>query len=275
MKSRALASLAALSLLAMPMSVQAAKPAEIELHIEATAQVPPDRVVVPITVKGSGQNEAAARADLRTNEASLVAALAENGVAAAQIKADGAEAGQDPVTIRPSEEDAGCAAADAAAEASYAAADAAGPATKRAKLADPAMKYDGCGNPINVVVGKTLLVTLDDPAKLEPIQKLGGVDSSYGRQRPVFSQSDSVAAHKKARSEALAKAKAEADGYADAMGYRVVRIVRVSNARPSISMFDMIAFIATMDNKSALMQPSWFGATVAESVAIDYVIAPK
>ncbi len=73
----------------------------------------------------------------------------------------------------------------------------------------------------------------------------------------------------------MAKANAEADAYAEAMGYRVVRIVRVSNARPQLNMFDLIGFFGNMENKTSLFQPSWFGSAVVETVSITYVIAPK
>jgi hypothetical protein len=279
MKSRALVSLAAIALLAAPVSVQAAKPAELELHIEATAQVAPDRAVVPIEVTGSGETEAAARADLRKEEDKLMAALAAKGIDAAKVKAAGADSGMDPVKFAAAEDlaasdGAACAASDAAAAASDAAAAAPGP--RKRKSAATARAYDACGAVLNQVASKTLLVSLDDPGKIDQLQGMGNGESYSGaRLRPVFTQSDPAAARKKARVDALAKANAEADAYADALGYRVVRITRVSNARPAISMFDLIGFIGNMESRSSSFQPSWFGATVVETVAIDYVIAPK
>ena len=278
MISRAFAAVAALSLLAAPVSVEAAKPAEVELHIETTAQIGPDRAVVPIEITGSGETEAAARADLRKEEDKLMAALAAKGIDAAKVKAQGADSGKDPITFAAAEdlaasEGAACAAADAAAAASDAAA---APAPRKGKSAAMAKVYDACGAALNQVASKTLLVTLDDPGKIEQLQGLSNRDGySRTRLRPVFSQSDPAAARKKARAEALAKANAEADAYAAALGYRVVRIVRVSNAKPSINMSDMFGFIATMDDRSGRMQPSWFSATVIESVAVDYVMVAK
>jgi uncharacterized protein YggE len=278
MKSRALASLAALSMLATPVTIQAAKSGEIELHIEATAQVAPDRAVVPITISGSGETEAQARANLRKEEDRLMAALEDRGIDAAKVKAEGADSGKDPVTFSAAEElaasnGAACAAADAAAAAGDAAA---APARPKGESAAMAKVYDACGAAVNQVASKTLLVSLDDPGKIDQLQGLSNRDGYSGaRLRPVFSQSDPAAARKKARAEALAKANGEADAYADALGYRVVRIVRVSNARPAISMFDLIGFVGNMESRSSSFQPSWFGATVVETVAIDYVIAPK
>jgi uncharacterized protein YggE len=270
MKSRALAALAALSILSAPVAVQAAKPVEVILQIEATAQVAPDRAVVPLTISGTGETEAAARADLRKNEDLLVAALAEKGIDAARIKADGPDNGKDPVKILDDDESA-CAAADAAA----AAADAAAPSPRKGKAAVKVTDYPSCGATLKTA-SKTLLVSVDDPSKVDQLQTIGSGEGYPGaRLRPVFSQSDPDAARKKARTEALAKANVEAEAYAEALGYRVVRIVRVSNAKPSINLPDMFSFIGNMEDRSARMQPSWFAATVSESVRIEYVIAPK
>lgn len=278
MISRAFAAVAALSLLAAPGSVQAAKPAEVELHIETTTQIAPNRAVVPIEIIGSGETEAEARADLRKEEDKLMAALAAKGIDAAMVKAQGADSGKDPVTFAAAEdlaasEGAACAAADAAAAAGDAAA---APARRKGESAAMAKVYDVCGAALNQVASKTLLVSLDDPGKIDQLQGLSNREGYSGtRLRPVFTQSDPAAARKKARAEALAKANAEANAYADALGYRVVRIVRVSNAKPSINLPDMFSFIGNMEDRSSRMQPSWFSATVTESVAVDYAIVPK
>jgi uncharacterized protein YggE len=265
MKSRALAVLATLSLIATPVAVQAAKPGEIELHIEATAQVPPDHAVVPITITASGKTEAAARAELRKEEDQLMAALSANGIDAARVKTEGAVAGNDAITIRNAEEQAACATTAIAVE-----------APSKGKAAHRAVDRSNCDIPIYQTASKTLLISFDDPSKVEQVQSLGTAEGNpYNRLRPIFTQSDPVAARKKARAEALAKANSEADAYADAMGYRVVRIVRVSNARPAMNMNDLIGFVAKLEDRVKRLEPSWFGATVTETVAIDYLIVPK
>lgn len=268
MKSRALAALAALSILSAPVAVQAAKPAEVILQIEATAQVAPDRAVVPFTITGTGETEAAARADLAQKEAKFLGALSAKGIDPAKVTSENAGPGRDQVKLVPVEEEAGCAAADAAATAAEAA-----PVRRRGRV--PRVAGYACPQAY-VRVSKTWLVTLDDPAKIDQLPAMTGEDGyPTGRLRPVFSQSDLASARKKARVEALAKANADADAYAEALGYRVVRIVRVSNAKPSINLPDMFSFIGNMEDRSARMQPSWFTATVTESVKIEYVIAPK
>lgn len=268
MKSRALAVLTALSILSAPVAVQATKPVEVPLHIEATVQVAPDRAVVPYTVTGRGENEAEARADLRNQENKFMESLAAKGIDAARVKTEGAGTDEDPVKLVPADDEVACAAADAAA--------AAGDAASVSKKSNVRLPGDSSCPEAYTKVSKTLLITLDDPAKIDvllPLANDGGYP--YGRLRPVFSQKDPAAARKKARTEALAKANAEANAYADALGYRVVRIVRVSNAKPSINLADMFSFIGNMEDRSARMQPSWFSAMVTESVAVDYVIVPK
>lgn len=269
MKFRTIATFAALSLVTAPFAPALAKSAdnEVTLHIEASAQVPPDRAVVPVVLTGVGKDEAAARANLASNEAELVADLEKQGIARSKVKDAPPLEGREAVVMEAST---ACAPAAAAV-----------PAPRKGKSARAVpvtvTSIDAaCPQSEDVIVSKTLLVELDEPAKQSAVQAMGANDGyGYGRTRPVFTQTDPFAARKKARSEALAKARAEADGYAEAMGYRVVRIERVSNARPAMNLNDLIAFIATIDDRANRMQPSWFAATITESVAIDFVIAPK
>jgi uncharacterized protein YggE len=262
MKSRMIATFAALSLVATPLAPALAKSVkdEVTLHIETSVQVPPDKVTLPLTITSQGETKAAAETGLAEQERQVRQELGELGIDAAKIKP-----GKDVSFVTMA---GACAAADAAMEAAPAA------APKRGK-SRPSAPYANCG-PELVEASKTLLVEADGPATIErvfssPLAEMIG----SGRRSMQFTQTDPIAARKKARAEALAKARAEADGYAEAMGYRVVRIERVSNARPSMNMSDLISFIATIDDRSNRMQPSWFAATVTESVAIDFVIAPK
>ena len=120
-----------------------------------------------------------------------------------------------------------------------------------------------------------MLVEVSDFSLIPEITAQTSAGTSSGRNRSVYLQSDPVAARKKARDQAIAKARTEAEAYAEALGYKVVRITRVSNARPSVNLQDIVSFIATIDDRSNRTQPSWFAATVVESVAIDFVIVPK
>ncbi|HEX4848408.1 MAG TPA: SIMPL domain-containing protein [Novosphingobium sp.] len=279
MQPRILSALAAISLISAPAALHAAKPAEVELHIEASASVQPDRAEVPLTIRASDLSEAEALAALAETEQRLRKDLEREGIRPDQIKVQPGANGKD-VAITSDDVTTACAAADAAADVAADAAaasdmDAPPAARKRSPAKRDAPQREACPN--EYTAAKTLLVTVTgDMAVVDRLIVMGN-ESEYGfvRMRPVYSQSDPAAARAKARSEALAKAQAEGTAYADAMGYRVVRIVRVSNARPAMSMNDLIAFIAAAETRSGAMQPSWFAATVTESVAIDFVMVPK
>lgn len=276
MKFRAVAIFAALAMLIAPLPALA-KPAEIELHIEASAQVPPDRVIYPLEVIGNGVNDADAKSDLLKNEAELMNGLSKLGIDQSKVKPAERNANGDGLFEFVDTGAGDCAAASAAADAAAAAGDAA--ARKSSKrlnaAAQGAMDAAACPASPTVTMRKTLLVEVSDFSLIPEIAAQASADTSSGRVRPVYSQSDPIAARKKARDLAIAKARAEAEAYAEALGYKVVRITRVSNARPSINLQDVVTFFIGIDDRSNRMQPSWFATTIIESVAIDFVIAPK
>lgn len=270
MKHHALAVIAALSFVAGP---ALAKPAggEVELHIEASAQVPPDRAEIPIILSATAPTEAEARADLAEQEKALIGEAAKLGIEGTKIRplGEGGD-GQDAIEVTETAMDAACAAAEAAAAAAE---EAAAPSTRRRK----AKAHSECAVEPQFNATKTLIVQIDGADKLEQFLRsrpnIGWAGG--GRSRPSYSQSDPAAARRKARELALAKARAEADGYAAAMGYRVVSIRRVSNARPVVSMYDMLEMIGSLEGRMNSFQPGWFGAVATETVAIDFVIVPK
>lgn len=274
MKAHLIQAAAAIALIGATATPATAKPSvsEIELHIEASAQVPPDRARVPVTLTGYGETQAAARADLDKNQETFLASLSGQGLDRALVRPLTSDAQGKPVVSF--DDDAAEAAACAAAAAATDAARSAAQPRKRAKT-----RVDdyGCKDEPLVTAHATLLVETADLSKVDQIKlpEESSPVASYGRNRPVFSQSDPAAAKAKAREQALAKARAEADAYADTMGYRVVRTVRVSNARPPVNLPDLYGLFAAMDTRGSTMQPSWFSATTVETVAIDYVIAPK
>jgi uncharacterized protein YggE len=265
MTYRALASMSALALLtAAAAPAQAQSGNEAVLHIEASAQVPPDNVVMPVQLIGRGKTEKAALADLLKKERELGEQLGEAGIGGDKVKTS-PDSKYPIVAFDAPIEDAACVAAEAAAAAATPV-----PADKAIAEACPQKELEATAR-------KTLLVNVGDPKKLELLNTLGivGNDQGYGRTRPVYSQSDPLAARGKARDQAIATARAEADAYAASLGYRVVRIERVSNAKPALSLNEVIGFIATIEDRGSRMQPSWFAAVVTETVAIDFVIAPK
>lgn len=261
MSPRFLAVLVAMGLagLAAPAPAKQAEP-NVTLHIEASAQIAPDRVVLPLRLSTQGDSNAAAEAGLAKQEAEVRQQLAEFGINAARIKLDGDVSFVTMAAVCPAGE---AAVAQAA------------PSVPRRGKARAAAQSEYC-SPEAIEANKTMLVEVDGSETVDRVLRSPLAEMAAGGRRSIIhSQSDPVAARKKARGQAIAKARAEAEAYADALGYRVVRIERVSNARPAMNMNDLIAFIATMEDRSSRIQPGWFGATITETVAIDFVIAPK
>lgn len=249
-------------LVAVP--VFAAPASEVELHIEATGSIPPDRVTATAYVKGIGMNRAEAEAALAAKRARLIAEATKAGAAREQIQIGNSEG--------PSPE---MSASAAACDAAMAAADAAGSAGgKRAKKRRPVMDDMGCKGEGDgqVTVGSDVSIELDDPVKLAALQAaLGSEMISFGG-RLRYRMSDPVAATTKARAAAIAKARAEGEAYAEAFGYRIVRTVRVSNAKPVFNVPDMMQLMGSVEGR---MAESLMAGTTVAAVAIDFVMIPK
>lgn len=252
----------ALLLVAAPTAVLAAGAEPLTLHIEASAQVPPDRVTIPIYLIGQGKDQRAASAELEKKDRDARSSLAALGIDKSRIKSDAK-----PDIIKPvmAEATGACAAAQAAASAAAAAAEDASDDT--AAVAIPECV------PLKAIT-RTLTVELDDPAKAVDVIALG-VGNDFRNSRPVYWQSNAPAAHTKARDMAIAKARAEANGYAAALGYHVVGMTRVSNAKPALSMQELIGFFAGIEDRTNRMQPSLFVTTITENVEIDFVLEPN
>jgi uncharacterized protein YggE len=271
MNSKTLALTAPLAALVLvPTSAMAAKappPAEVILHIDASAAVPPDQAKVTITLAGKGATEAEAKADLAARQKTFGDELNQMGVGGALV--EHGEAVSDPSKLEAVAMEAGYAAEEAA----YAVADAAAPAGR-------APKRKGVVQPVAkpVVVTAPTTITLTDLTKLDALRTLGELNGtrSYQFQRGVrFATSNPEAARKAARDQALAKAKREADEYAASLGHKVVRIARVSNSSPPVSMGDIYGLFGMIDTMPERFMPSYYGATTSVSVAIDFVIAPN
>ena len=243
-----------------------AAPGEITLHIEATGEVAPDMAIVTIELSGRGGSEAEALAQLDKDRSDLLAALGKLGIGKADIEMQPIE--QDTtasfvVTVNTT--DTPRAAADAAEEAAEAACIAAG----AKKCSKQARKRP------SVVKQQTLIVTVRKLDALDAVTASGGLESAYARRRNVrYTMSNPGAAREQAVAKAIANARAEAETYARAIGYQVVRIERVSNSKPALNLPDVVALIATID--SAANQPARLGVgSVTVGAAIDFVVAPK
>jgi uncharacterized protein YggE len=283
MNSKTLALTAPLAgLMLVPTAAIAAKatpPAEVILHIDASATVPPDQAKVTIALAGKGATEAEAKADLAARQKEFGDELSQMSIGGASV--EHGEVVRDPSKLDPmaveaayAAEDAAYAAGDAAAEAAELAASAGRPSTGRTPKRKTGVQM--AAKPIFVTAPTT--ITLTDLTKLDALRALGELNGtrSYQFQRGVrFATSNPEAARKAAREQALAKAKREADEYAASLGHKVVRIARVSNSSPPVSMGDIYGLFGMFDTMPERFMPSYYGATTSVSVAIDFVIAPN
>ena len=255
----ALLGLAALIFTA-PLAAQPLSAGEVTLHIETTAQVPPDTAMVPINLVGTGKDANAAAADLKQKEAELLAGLAKLDIARskATFAADDDPRFAEIVAVDVAG-DAGREAACAATEPSDAGFTACVSGQRPARTS------------------RMVTITVENLTKLNEVRALGGSDDYYPLSQMQLYTRDPAAAKAKAVQQAIAQARAEAETYAAAMGYRVVRITRVSNAKPALNLPDIVGLIGGVAmrgrNPGEEMRAA-IGATVA-GAAIDFVIAPK
>jgi uncharacterized protein YggE len=256
--------------IAAPLAAQSLATGEMPLHIEALGRTAPDTAVVPINLVGKGKDQKAADADLKKKQSALFASLAKLGIAQGKV-----EISKDASPVNPVADVYAC---DAAAEML---ADA--PATEPVPMPPPPMlrttSTGGCPDP-EVTASRMISVTLEDLTKLDAVTALIEPGDYYMLTQTRYFTRDPVAARARATGNAIANARAEADRYAAAMGYRVVRMTRVSNAKPELNWPDLATmfggFAAYEGNGSAAMQEA--RALVSASYAgaqIDFVIAPK
>lgn len=244
-------------------------PGEIELHIEAVGHVAPDTAIVPINLAGTGKDATAAAADLKRKEAELLASLGKLGIA--RDKAEFAK-DDDPryAEVQAVELAGNEAASDAARAGACAAAAAAEPGA--ASITD-----DCAGRTPETRVTRMVTIIVEDLTMLSAVTALGGGDNYYpGTQMSLFTR-DPAASKARAVSQALAAARAEADTYAAALGYRVVRITRVSNAKPALNLPDIMGLIGGIALRGRSEREEMRGAIGATTAgaAMDFVIAPK
>lgn len=256
---------AASPLAAQPVAPVTLAPGEIELHIEALGRIPADTAVVPLQVVGHGKEAAAAKADLANKEAAVYASLARLGIPRAKIAP-----GKDIEPQYPVAETAYGVACDAAAS----------PADSAAAAA--AASVMGCDAvPPVATASRTLMVTVEDLNKLPEVTKLA-TDDNYFVSQGSFYARDPAAAHTAAVAKAITSARAEAEAYAAAMGYRVVRIIRLGNTKPEINWPDLMMLAGGFDTSgspgsenAALYELRAMVAAHYAGAAVDFVIAPK
>lgn len=246
---------------------------EVLLHIETVGVADPDAATVNLTVQGKGNDDATARAALKAARARVMAQLTKLGVPASAVLAG-------DINVN---EDYGYAASAAAGAAAAAAGAAAADAAEGA--ADAAARPDLMSDAAAITArraNQTLTVTVTDLTKLaavEAVQNVGSVEDvvRYSRSRANFYTTDPKAAYGRAVQLALANARGEADAYAAAMGYRVVRISGVSNAKPTLNLPDMFSMIGRAEARGTpgAEELKKLAGSVIAGAQIDYVIAPK
>lgn len=238
-------------------------PGEIELHIEALGLVEPDTATVPINLIGVGADEKTALADLRRKEKDLFAALARLGIARDKValadERGPVYAEVQTVAIAPPAPVAASAAADAAA----AAVDAA-----RA-VAEPVAE--------SVRRPRMVTITVENLTKLPDVIALAGQDDYYPTSQLSLYLRDPEAARTRAAGLAIANARSEAEGYAAAMGYRVVRMLRVSNAKPGLNLADIVSMVGGVGGggRNRREELRAMAGSISAGAQVDFVIAPK
>lgn len=274
MQIRIFAASAVLSLGSVALAPAAAwaQNSEVEFHIEATATVVPDRASVPLTIQARGDTEAKAKAQLDQNEKALRQKLAGMGIKPSQISGPAVLTVGAQGEVQARSDVSACAAAvdmsgdDPAFAAAEATAAAAAAATDAADDSDCVKHYYG-GT-------RVLVVEISDVTRSDALYQVGDEDTvQVGKA--TFSQSDPAAARRKARSDAISKARQDAEGWAEAMGYRITGIKRVSNTRPGVSLTGLFEFMGSMEGRGQAAQPSWFIASTSESVMIDFIAVPR
>ena len=126
------------------------------------------------------------------------------------------------------------------------------------------------------------MITVEDLTKLPGIMELADGDY-YSRSMGRFYHRDEAAAHTAAIAKAIANARTEADAYAAALGMRVVRVIRVGNAKPKVNWPDLMMLFGGITNgmdpgtteSTALYELRAMAAAHFAGVTIDFVIAPK
>ncbi len=238
---------------------------QIALRISAQGAAQADFATIELSLSGSGANEAEAEAALHEAERFAMDNLE-------RICIGGTHVAVSPPKLTQTEEyDWESAAVEAAAAAVE---EAAGDLGGEEALAVEYPFDEELPIVTRWAASSTMTVTVEELAMLPDV--ISAVNSGevpvLSTVRPKFHFRDEARSDREAIGAALAKARIDADAHADALGYRVVRIVAVSNEGPRFSLPALLQAMATIDNPSR----DWTvaGQRIA-TVSVDFVIAPK
>lgn len=256
--------IASAALLLAPLPVLAASGPEIELHIEAVGDAPPQQARVEFEIEAVADTLEGASKGLEAAGADLAAKFAKIGIKSEQITFKDQRQPEYPVPVAVTT------------------------VSVRNDPAPQAKAKPPASPPPPVVImppmaaatkgqhrqRQTVTISLDSLDRLEEVRAKSREFSNndYRTPRVIYVQRDPLAARDEAVAKAIKNARAEADRYAAAMGYRVVRVVRVSNAKPTLNLPDVFTFISTIDRAGPNDRVS---ASVWAGAAIDFVIAPN
>lgn len=244
---------------------QAAGNDEIELHIEAIGDAQPQSGKVMFDIEAASDTPEGARRGLESAKADVKRKFADIGIKPEQIEFVDSDPDMVPnvittvaVPIRPAPA-------------------AVAPPARSKSPPPPVVQLQPAPPPPKLKDRKRASVTisLDNLGQIEAVKVKAREFSrtSYRTPTVIYLQRDPAQARDAAVAKAIAQARADADRYAAAMGYRVVRVVRVSNAKPALNLPDLIGFVSTIDRRTG--DSERIMATVWAGVAIDFVIAPK
>lgn len=248
---------------------------EIELRIEALGDAQPRTAKVVFEIQASDESPAAAERGLAAAKADLTRKFGEIGIKPQQITFSDMDADRYPYPVAVAITPVAPPAPPAPPPAPEAKPRAPQPVAVAPAPPPPVVKPLPQPPRPKEYRRSTVTIALDDLGKLEAVRSRSRDFSRSGYSSPsvIYAQRDPAAARDEAVAKAIAQARIEADRYAAAMGYKVVRIARVSNAKPTLNMPDLFQFIGTVDRRTG--DSERLMATVWAGVAIDFVIAPK
>jgi uncharacterized protein YggE len=125
-----------------------------------------------------------------------------------------------------------------------------------------------------VGASSVMRVTLRDLALQDKVEAAiaGGSGFALTQGMRLF-VADPAKAHRAAVAQALAKARAEGEAYAAALGWRITGIAGVSNAKPGLSAADLIGTLARVDGAGRAGRAEVLAGTSYAAVAVDFIVA--
>jgi uncharacterized protein YggE len=219
-----------------------------------------DRATFSFGIRGTGETDAAARADAERNVRDVRARLRALGVADADIRIE-------PVAAFPANDmDRAMAAAQAAMD------DAAAEARRQSGDPEPPAQTA----PASHTATAAAEIVVRNMASVPAVQALLDERHIQTTQGPTYALNDDGAQRRQARLQALEKVRADAQTYADALNMRIVRVVRVTER-------------LGMDAMSMALQERAIGSIFTAGmvrgnrpevptivlVGVDYVLAPR